>query len=55
MTSTHKDNAQHHDVAPAVPMTVSAAFAVADDDKERQRLAESFRQGIEPRPAMPGR
>jgi len=54
MTSTHKDNAKTDDVAPAVPMSSAAAFALADDDEESNKIAAAFRKAIEPRPLIAG-
>jgi hypothetical protein len=52
MTITRKENSNAEDIAPAVPMTTAAAFALARDDEESKKIAAVFRQAIEPRTAI---
>lgn len=54
MTSARNDDKNGKDVAPALPMVTSAAFAITDDDKECQRLVEGFRQAIAVRQTILG-
>jgi hypothetical protein len=46
MTNMSKDNWKAEDIAPVLPMTTAAAFALAHDDEESQKIATAFRQAI---------
>ncbi len=52
MTNMSKDNTNANDVAPAMPMATAAAFALARDDKDGEKVAAAFRQAIKPRPPI---
>lgn len=52
MTNMSKDNTNANDVAPAMPMATAAAFALARNDKDGEKIAAVFRQAIEPRTAI---
>lgn len=46
MTSTHKNISNANDIAPAMPMAMAAAFALARNDEENKKIAAVFRQAI---------
>lgn len=46
MTNMGKNISNADDIAPAVPMSTAAAFALARDDEESQKIATAFRQAI---------
>jgi hypothetical protein len=52
MINMSKDNTKGEDSAPVPPMTTAAAFALARNDKDGEKIAAVFRQAIEPRTAI---